>query len=179
MECIQRNILITGAPGIGKTTLFKRLMHGCAAWSPMGFYSGEIREKGIRTGFSLVGFDGRKGILAGMNIHSEYRVGRYRVNVKGFEKFLEGFDFFHHDCRLVMIDEIGRMECYSAMFRRIITELLDSDTRVVSTIALKGGGLIASIKERPDVEVIEVTLRTRDSVIPDIVNRIGRCMEKT
>jgi len=37
-----KNILITGLPGIGKTTLIKRLSEAFSPFSPIGFYTAEI-----------------------------------------------------------------------------------------------------------------------------------------
>ena len=41
------NILITGKPGSGKTTLFKRLVKALRHLEPVGFYTQEIREGGV------------------------------------------------------------------------------------------------------------------------------------
>ena len=45
-----------------------------------------------------------------------------------------------------MIDEIGKMECYSEKFKKLLKEILDSEKRVIATIALKGSGTIEEIK---------------------------------
>jgi nucleoside-triphosphatase len=63
-----------------------------------------------------------------------------------------------------VIDEIGNMECYSRKFKELTAELLSSDRPVVATIPLKGAGLIASIKARSDVELIEITRNNRDNL---------------
>jgi nucleoside-triphosphatase len=52
----KKNILITGPPGIGKTTLIRNIAAGCAEYKPAGFYTAEIRRSGIRQGFELVSF---------------------------------------------------------------------------------------------------------------------------
>ena len=41
----KKNILITGPPGIGKTTLIKRISHDLQNLNPAGFYTEEIRVK--------------------------------------------------------------------------------------------------------------------------------------
>ena len=77
--------MITGSPGSGKTTLFKRLVHDLRHFNPSGFYTSEIRKGGTRTGFSLKSLDGRSGILAHVEFQTGYRVGKYRVDLEGFE----------------------------------------------------------------------------------------------
>ncbi|MGE5831636.1 MAG: nucleoside-triphosphatase, partial [Methanomicrobiales archaeon] len=49
-----KNILVTGAPGCGKTTLVRRVAENLEAIPVAGFYTEEIREKGERVGFALV-----------------------------------------------------------------------------------------------------------------------------
>ncbi|MDP3015544.1 MAG: nucleoside-triphosphatase, partial [Deltaproteobacteria bacterium] len=83
-----KKILITGLPGIGKTTLIKRLSEALSSFSPIGFYTTEIREEGVRKGFELISPDGKRKLLSHREFKSPYRVGSYRVDVKGFEEFL-------------------------------------------------------------------------------------------
>ena len=65
---MKKNIIITGLPGVGKTTLIKGILPWIRSLNPMGFYTDEIREQGIRKGFSLISVTGEKSILAAENI---------------------------------------------------------------------------------------------------------------
>jgi len=82
---IKKNLLITGLPGVGKTTLIKKLSEALKGFHPIGFYTEEIREEGVRGGFELIDLDGRRGLLSHRDIRSPYKVGQYRVDIKGFE----------------------------------------------------------------------------------------------
>lgn len=172
MESTRRHILITGVPGIGKTTIIRKLAAALKHLHPAGFYTAEIREKGTRKGFELIGLDGRRGLLAHAEIKSPHSVGKYRVDIQGLEDFLEPALFMTPATGLVMIDEIGKMECLSGKFRKMIGEILDSEKILVAAIALKGAGMIEEIKNRSDVAPFEVTRDNRDSLSAEIVARI-------
>jgi nucleoside-triphosphatase len=163
-----RKILITGLPGVGKTTLIKRVSHDLIAFQPVGFYTSEIRERGSRLGFELIDLDGRRGLLAHVEIEREFAVGRYGVDVSGFESFLGSIPFSSHATRPVVIDEIGKMECLSDRFTRFVEELMRSPRLVVATIAWKGGPFISSVKRSPEARMYELTKENRESVYLDV-----------
>ena len=106
-----------------------------------------------------------------MEIKSPFRVGRYGVDVRGFEDFLDTLPFFDPESKLIIIDEIGKMECLSPKFRGLLKDLLDSERRVVATIALKGAGLIEEVKKRKDVKMFEVSERNRGHLATDLLKR--------
>jgi nucleoside-triphosphatase len=169
---LTRHILLTGVPGCGKTTLIRRLAHELRELYPAGFYTEEIRMHGQRRGFRLAGLDGSKGLLAHVDFHGGPRVSRYGVDVARFEDFLNSLKLDQAAAPLVFIDEIGKMECLSEEFIRLMRRLLDSQKTIVATIALKGEGFIAEIKQRPDVQLIEIGPRNRDRLAEDLVKRI-------
>ncbi len=166
------NLLITGPPGIGKTTLINALADALKTRHPIGFYTTEIREQGVRKGFELVGLDGQRGLLAHIDIDSPHRVGKYRVDVTAFDEFLDSLELNRPDGRLIIIDEIGKMECLSPRFKERLLELLDSEKRVIATIALKGGGFIEQITNRDDVTLFEITRRNRADLVAEILDRL-------
>ena len=64
---------------------------------------------------------------------------------------------------LVVIDGIGRMECMSPAFVEAVIRVLDSPVPVLATVAAEGGGLMAKVKARPDVEIVTITTANRDT----------------
>lgn len=171
---MEKNIIITGLPGVGKTTLIKGILHEIRSLNPIGFYTEEIRSKGIRTGFSLISVTGEKSILASDNIPSRFRVGKYGVDLINFEHFLANIPFRDPASRLIVIDEIGKMECFSKLFTDLVMELLSSNKLVIATVALKGTGLITQVKRRPDIELIEITMDNQNCLLPGILNSIAK-----
>jgi nucleoside-triphosphatase len=170
---VKKNLLITGLPGVGKTTLIKKLSEALKSFHPIGFYTEEIREGFERKGFELISLEGKKGLLSHKDIRSPYKVGQYKVDIKSFEDFLDSISFFNPFTRLIIIDEIGKMECLSDQFKNLLKEILDSEKWVMASIALKGSGLIAEVKERKDVQCFEITKRNRDSLFSEILKEVG------
>jgi nucleoside-triphosphatase len=167
-----RHILLTGLPGVGKTTVIKQLAHSLATHQPDGFFTQEIRENGIRKGFELVTLDDRRQLLSHVNIPGPHRVGRYGVDLVGFERLLETLDLRHSPSRVVILDEIGKMECLSQRFIEEVKALLDSPKMVIATVGLKGGSFPATVRNRPDCQVVTVTLSNRSTlssmILPEI-----------
>ncbi len=163
---MKKNIFLTGAPGIGKTTVIKKIMEKCRF--PMrGFYTEEERVEGIRAGFLMHSLDGKTGYLAHRDIKSPFHIRRYGVSIVNVEKIAAASIAVHED-KLIILDEIGKMECFSPIFREAALAALDSTNIVIGTITLGGGEFIESIKNRNDIEIIEVTLENRDE-LPEII----------
>jgi len=161
------NILLTGRPGIGKTTLIKKLID-VTSLSKGGFYTEEIREGGKRVGFSLMTLDGKKSTLASIKIKSPYRVGKYSVDVDGFEAIgVEAIRKAMPTKELIIIDEIGKMELFSKKFRDVVIQALNTG-RVVATIKKGRSGFIDKIKSRRDVRLLEVNLENRDTLLSEV-----------
>jgi len=172
MGLLKKNLLITGLPGVGKTTLIRELARELRDHNPVGFFTAEIREGGVRKGFELISLDKRRRVLAHVDIRSRHCVGRYKVDMEGFEDFLTLIPFEDPRRKLVIIDEIGKMECFSAHFRKVLVELLDSERWVIATVALKGGGIIEEIKRRQDIRLFEINLGNRESLVAEIVKDV-------
>lgn len=132
-----KKILITGMPGSGKTTLCKKIVNLMQrSYKVGGFFSGEIRNKGVRKGFKIIDIATRKeGILAHVDQKTGPRVGRYRVNLEdlnnmGVNAIRESLD----NCDVSIIDEIGPMELFSRDFVKVVKDAFSSDRRVIATI---------------------------------------------
>ena len=156
------NILITGIPGIGKTTIIRKISRELKEYNPAGFYTAEIRERGIRKGFKLISLEGEKSLLSHVAIESPYQVSKYGVDISAFENFLDSVNFEDPSHKCIIIDEIGKMELIYHKFKNLLKNLLNSDKLLIATIALKGKGIIQDIKNREDVKLFKITKSNRD-----------------
>lgn len=165
------NILLTGMPGVGKTTLIRTLVEKLDR-PARGFTTEEIREGGRRRGFKIATLDGREGVLAHDTITGPARVGRYGVNVAGLEAIGIPAIAPEDTDEIIVLDEIGKMECTSEPFKEAAWRALDAPNHVLGTIARKGGGFIARVKDRPDVQLFDLTPRDREHLVEEILRLV-------
>jgi nucleoside-triphosphatase len=169
-----KNILLTGYPGSGKTKVIIRLL-ALGSFDAGGFFTEEIREGNVRKGFKITTPDGKEAVLAEVGFPSKFRVGKYGVNLEGIDEVaVRALEGALASKDLIVIDEIGNMECCSAEFRDVVIKCLDAQAPVVATIAKRGDRFIESIKDRGDVVIYEVTAATRDGLPEKLSNILGR-----
>jgi nucleoside-triphosphatase len=160
-----KKLLLTGAPGCGKTTVLDRVVEQVGDLRLAGFLTLELREHGQRVGFEAVGLGGRRAILAHVRFRSSVSIRRYGVEPERLIPLIEE-ELLRPPGTIdaYLIDEIGKMECHSPQFILAMKRLLGEPIPVVATIALRGGGFIAEVKQRPDVQIVEVTQANRQSL---------------
>jgi nucleoside-triphosphatase len=165
-------ILLTGPPQCGKTTVVMRVVDrfpGRAA----GFYTREGREGGRRLGFEIVTLDGEKAWLSHVDFPGPLRVGKYGVSLENLHRVglpaltaAPGVD-------LMVVDEIGKMECLSLRFVEAMERLWDGPVPLLITVAEKGGGYIQRVKEKPEALLITVTPANRDALPAKILHLLS------
>jgi nucleoside-triphosphatase len=156
-------LLLTGRPGVGKTTVICRVAASLPGWRLAGFYTEEVRVAGQRQGFRAVTFDRSERIMAHLDFRGP-RVGKYGVDVSVIDQLADAELNLNPEVNLYLVDEIGKMECLSQRFIAAIRELLNSKALVLATIAQRGGGLIEKAKQTKDAELWEVTRANRDDL---------------
>ncbi|MCD6290367.1 MAG: NTPase [Anaerolineae bacterium] len=163
------NLLLTGLPGCGKTTVVEKVVAALPSDTAGGFVTHELREGGRRVGFEVHTLDGRHATLAHVSIRSRHRVGRYRVDVRAFEEVgVRALEEALAARRLIVIDEIGKMELFSEHFRQAVLNALDAAQPMLATITYRPHPWCDRIKAREDLEIWTVTRSNRD-VLPDRV----------
>jgi len=161
-----RTLLLTGHPGVGKTTVVKQVAAALGQRAG-GFYTEEIQGPGGRKGFRLVTLDGRATIMAHVDIRSRHRVGRYGVDVSALDAVgvaavraaIEA-----SEVTTVVVDEIGKMELFSSEFRGAVIKATSSRKVVVATIMQKEHTWASALKAMPQVTLWEITKANRDEM---------------
>jgi len=165
------NILLSGPPRSGKSTLIEKVVRQIKR-PATGFFTRELREKGIRVGFRIDTLDGKTGLLAHQNIKSKYRVGKYGVNLEDIDQIAVPSMLPSVADQIVVIDEIGKMECFSRLFKETLLRVLFGENQVIGSIAIKGDRFIQSIKDRDDVILVSISESTRDLALELLLQKI-------
>jgi nucleoside-triphosphatase len=168
----KRAFLITGHPGCGKTTLVRRLVDelGVAAG---GFYTQEIRARGRREGFGLTTLDGETATLASVQIAGGPRVARYGVNLAAMDDVATpAIERAIGDARLIVIDEIGKMELLSNRFRQAVLAALECGKPMLATVMLAAHPWADALKRRPEVSLLVLTEANRTQMADELLGKL-------
>ncbi len=171
-------VLITGEPGSGKTTAIKKIVEKLGDRA-IGFWTEEVRDPKTkkRTGFRIVTTDGKKKIFASKIFTSKKLVGSYGVNVDYFEEIaiptlLKAIQEARKDRKkVIVIDEIGKMELFSKKFRDLVREIFyDDRLNVVATIPVRDiHKVVSEIRRLPGVVHIHLDKSNRDFIPDEVV----------
>ncbi|MFN4182086.1 MAG: nucleoside-triphosphatase [bacterium] len=154
-------IFITGKPGCGKTTLLKRLLPEIPH-PVVGFFTEEIRENKVRTGFRIHTLSGKSGILADLSPGNP-KIGKYRVYVEEFESLI--LPELSTPATSCIIDEIGKMELCSQKFRLLLPRLFQNFPLILATRALHLPRFIEQIfPPLSNVHTLSLTPANREKV---------------
>ena len=177
------HLLITGKPGVGKTTLLKEIIRVLLKKKLRldGFYTEEIRKNQKRVGFRIMNIQGQEeGILSHSGLTSRYRIGKYRVDVDKMDEIVEKIrrSIKSEKIDVVIIDEIGPMELYSENFKGFIINMLKRNAPVViGTIKEKCLHLLEEWGVSDMVEIKKITERERkafDKLASEIITGLRK-----
>ncbi|KAI0220386.1 Cancer-related nucleoside-triphosphatase [Lamellibrachia satsuma] len=186
---VKRQILLTGPPGVGKTTIVRKV---CKRLQDMGvpmqgFYTEEVRIEGKRTGFDVVSLSGNRGKLARVSPdngmgggRSRYSVGQYSVLLDDFEEtalpVLQANTDQGATRPVYVIDEIGKMEMFSSRFVQTVRTLTAQvETTVLATIPIAKGRpvpLVEELRHSADAKLMVISRANREEVVAEVVQSV-------
>jgi len=187
-------IVITGGPGVGKTTLVREILQEVG--SGAGFVTDVVFEGRKRVGFDICPFGGSfmGGAIARIFDHNNHqenfsrcevrkaKCGPYTVLVEDFEKV--ALDCLSNSCvrqaKLVVMDEVGNMTRHTPRFVARVQELFrewESERREAHLLATiphraRNEDICKEILDMSGVEVIDLNYANWDSVKADLVERL-------
>jgi nucleoside-triphosphatase len=173
---MSRVLILTGAPGVGKTTLLTKTVDALKAKgiSVGGMISHEVREGNVRVGFEILDLTtGRHGWLAQVTGQSGPQVGKYHVNLNDLDSIgTAAITQALEKCSALAIDEIGPMELYSQKFKQVVAQSLASKKLVLVVVHGKANDpLVTQIKRRVDAEIFNVTFSNRESLLARLTKK--------
>jgi nucleoside-triphosphatase len=169
LKRLRRIILLTGSPGIGKTTVLMKTVEALKAkgFKAGGMLSREVRSSGIRVGFEILSLsDNERGWLARVNQERGPQVGKYRVNLEDLDRVgVAAIMKAIGNCDVIAIDEIGPMELFSDDFKDAVTAAIQSMKLVIAVVHWRErSALIAELEAVEDAQLLEVTINSRGNL---------------
>lgn len=168
---MRKNILLTGMPKSGKSTLLERIV--AEQINTIGFLTKEIRENGERTGFEVINYRGEHTPIASTKFNTNIRVSRYFVNIENLDKTVPSVSSFNKN-NLLYLDEIGLMQIYSEKFKNLALKYLDSENLCLATIKVYNDEFMNNIRSRKDIILVEINPENREERYQFVTKLIGK-----
>jgi len=176
-------ILVTGRPGIGKTSILRRTVKELKnrKYEVGGMICREVREGGVRVGFEIMDLSTEtRGWLAHVNQPTGPKIGKYHVNLTDLEVIGVGaiLDALQN-ADVLAVDELGPMEFSSTAFGKALVKAVESTKPLIGTIHYGlENSIIDSIKKREETEILKVTYKNRENLHNLIANKISEHLTK-
>jgi nucleoside-triphosphatase len=168
---VKKNILITGMPKSGKSTLLKKIIKDIP--NKIGFVTNEVLGENGRVGFEIETHSGNKRMLAHINFNTPLKVSRYFVDVKNLDALIPEVSDFKQG-NFLYLDEIGQMELYSEDFKKLTLKYLDSKNACLATLSeIYQDGFTDLIRKRDDIVLVEITSENREGKMAFILDLLN------
>lgn len=181
---MEPKILISGPPRSGKSTLIQMLIRKIREkYDILGFLTPEVRKGGNRIGFDIQSIDSNVKIPLARKgkYNSMYRLGSYAVFIEDFNNYLEEnlkkkFNMFknQNQKKILLIDEIGKMELFSQEFEKLLKKIFESKITVIATIGKTLNHPIKSyLNNLQNIEIFELARENQKKIFNLILKKLN------
>ncbi len=175
---MKSNIIITGLPGVGKSTFLREIVTGkqlFANQSCQGLITTEMKEDNARVGFKMgwCGYEDSPEITRTI-AHKDFKkkkrfpvVSKYGVDISAIRKSVVTSDFLGHCLKtdFYYLDEVGEMQLYCRDFKNLATRFLESEKPSLITLSsVFENPFTKHVRRRKDALFIELTPENRGNI---------------
>ncbi|MFZ0511105.1 MAG: NTPase [Candidatus Nitrosopolaris sp.] len=167
-------IVLTAAPGVGKTTAIIRVVRALKerGLKVGGIVSREVRTNNMRVGFEFIDLTTNdRSVLASITGNGP-RLGKYFVNVAGCRFAAERLTNAIRNSEVIVCDEIGPMELKSREFVDSVKNLLYVDKKVIVVLHQKLQHVVTDEFRDKSSLLINLDLENRDKVNEILLDRL-------
>jgi nucleoside-triphosphatase len=167
-------IVLTGAPGVGKTTAVIRIARALKERGVKvgGIVSRELRINNMRVGFEFINLASNdRSVLASITGNGP-KVGKYFINIAGCRFAAERLTNAVRNSDVIICDEIGPMELKSKGFIDSVKNLLEVDKKVIVVVHQKlQHPLIDEFRNKSSL-LINLDLKNREKANEILLDRL-------
>lgn len=173
------NFLLTGDSGVGKTAILLDVLEELDKnVKAGGFVTRAIRSGKAGKGVQLTTLDGKQAVLASLNKKSTYKIGNYGIDMDVMNNLaVPSLAAALGTADLIVIDQIGKMECLSKEFRDITLRCIESAQPVLGTIQAFASPFINTLTNRDDIAVIPVDMSNKNDMALNILTIIDELLQ--
>lgn len=167
-------IVLTGAPGVGKTTAVIRVARALKERGVKvgGIVSRELRINNMRVGFEFIDLTSNdRSVLASITGNGP-KVGKYFVNIAGCRFAAERLTNAVRNSDVIICDEIGPMELKSKEFIDSVKNLLEVDKKVIVVVHQKLQHPLTDEFRNKSSLLINLDLKNREKVNEILLDRL-------
>jgi nucleoside-triphosphatase len=167
-------IVLTGAPGVGKTTAVIRVARALKERGVKvgGIVCRELRINNMRVGFEFIDLTSNdRSVLASITGNGP-KVGKYFVNIAGCRFAAEQLTNAVRNSDVIICDEIGPMELKSKEFIDSIKNLLEVNKKVIVVVHQKLQHPLTDEFRNKSSLLINLDLKNREKVNEILLDRL-------
>ncbi len=121
-------------------------------------------------GFEIESFAGDKAVMSHIDIKSPYRVGKYGVDIESMERIAAfEIEIALSENRLLIVDEIGKMELFSQRFKDLILKVFQADIPFLGTILYKPHPFCDGLKDSRGIRLLTLRMSEYDKTYGKII----------